>query len=393
MKKAIFIIILITASFCTWAEEVNEITLTEIGQGKTKEEAKNNALRNAVEKAFGTFISSNTTVMNDNLVKDEIVSVTNGNIKKFKILSETVMPDGSFSNVTEVTVSIEKMAKFCKNKGMSVEFDGESFAANVKLQQLNKTNEEKVIQNMITVITEIAKKGFDYSVSAQEPISIQNNWKIALAITSKANSNLVNIQKILQNTINGISLKTNELETYKKQESTFYSLKIDGVEYYLRNDISVTSLIELFARIIPECSKRFIIQNGMSNADGIQIVSCIKNNYKGRSKQTDYSLCNYWWGNGAVKCQYDVLGYLSNNEVNQIIMGEKTSTVLSEAYIEKRPAWAYQTQYQKMTKSFQYSTIINTTLLGKMEIVYNLDQILSAESLAKIKKYEIKPIN
>ena len=57
--------------------------LTVSGSGKTQEEAKQNALRNAIEQAFGTFISSNTQILNDNLVKDEIVSVSNGNIQEY----------------------------------------------------------------------------------------------------------------------------------------------------------------------------------------------------------------------------------------------------------------------------------------------------------------------
>ena len=52
-------------------------TIVVTGQGKTKYEAQQNALRNAIEQAFGAFISSKTEVLNDSLVKDEIVSVSN----------------------------------------------------------------------------------------------------------------------------------------------------------------------------------------------------------------------------------------------------------------------------------------------------------------------------
>jgi hypothetical protein len=392
MKNIITLFFLLLGINSLLAGEIKDVTLTEIGIGKTKDDAKNNALRNAVEKAFGTFISSNTALMNDDLVKDEIVSVSNGNIKKFKILSETAMPDGSYSNVTEVTVSIEKMAKFCTNKGMTVEFNGESFAANIKLQQLNKINEEKVVQNLIQVISNVVYKGFDYTISANEPVSSQNNWKVSLAVTAKANTNIANIQKIMVNTISGISLKENEVEAYKKQETKFYSVKIDDIEYYLRNESSVTNLIVLFAKTIPEFSKRFIIQNGINNLDGIQIINCINKNYRGHSKQTDYTLCNYWWGK-SIGVNYEISVFLKKMEVSQILMGEKPSSFWSDAYLEKSPAWAYKTQYQPRTNSFLFSTILNLSALTKMEFTYNFDQILNAEDLSKIKKYEIKPIN
>ena len=68
-------------------------TLVVTGQGKTKDEAQQNALRSAIEQAFGTFISSKTELLNDELVSDEIVSLSNGNIQKFEILSELQIPN------------------------------------------------------------------------------------------------------------------------------------------------------------------------------------------------------------------------------------------------------------------------------------------------------------
>ena len=61
------------------------VTLTVVGSGKTIEEAKTNALRSAIEQAYGVFVSSNTEILNDELIKDEIVSISSGNIKEFKI--------------------------------------------------------------------------------------------------------------------------------------------------------------------------------------------------------------------------------------------------------------------------------------------------------------------
>ena len=63
------------------AEVLQEITLTVSADGKTKEEATQNALRSAIEQAYGTFVSAKTTILNDELVKDEIVTVSNGSIK------------------------------------------------------------------------------------------------------------------------------------------------------------------------------------------------------------------------------------------------------------------------------------------------------------------------
>ena len=74
MKNVIFILAL-ALSINAYAQDNKTVTLVVSGQGKTQDEAKQNALRSAIEQAFGTFISSKTEILNDELVKDEIVSV------------------------------------------------------------------------------------------------------------------------------------------------------------------------------------------------------------------------------------------------------------------------------------------------------------------------------
>ena len=93
------------------------ITLVVSGQGKTQDEAKQNALRSAIEQAFGTFISSKTEILNDNLVKDEIVSVANGNIQKFEVISEVQIPNGDYVTSLKATVSVTKLISFVEKKG------------------------------------------------------------------------------------------------------------------------------------------------------------------------------------------------------------------------------------------------------------------------------------
>jgi len=44
------------------SQENKVIDITVSGSGATQEDAKQNALRNAIEQAFGTFVSSNTEI-------------------------------------------------------------------------------------------------------------------------------------------------------------------------------------------------------------------------------------------------------------------------------------------------------------------------------------------
>ena len=88
MKHLIFLALALFASTLL-AQNTNDVTLTVVGSGKTIEEAKTNALRSAIEQAYGAFVSSNTEILNDEIVKNEIVSISSGNIKEFKILSQS----------------------------------------------------------------------------------------------------------------------------------------------------------------------------------------------------------------------------------------------------------------------------------------------------------------
>lgn len=85
MKAKILIIVffLFSVSYISAKETTDEVTLVVSADGTTKEEATKSALRNAIEQAFGTFVSANTEILNDELVKDEIVTISNGNVKNF----------------------------------------------------------------------------------------------------------------------------------------------------------------------------------------------------------------------------------------------------------------------------------------------------------------------
>ena len=89
-------------------------------------EAKNIALRSAIEQAFGAYISSNTEILNDELIKDEITSISSGNIDSIHIISENKLGDGRTSVTLLAVVSVNKLANFCESQGYKVDFKGGS---------------------------------------------------------------------------------------------------------------------------------------------------------------------------------------------------------------------------------------------------------------------------
>ena len=83
MMKRILIFTFVLLMSLTLSAQDNTIRLTVSGEGATKEEATANALRSAIEQAFGTFVSANTQILNDDIVKDEIATISSGNIQEY----------------------------------------------------------------------------------------------------------------------------------------------------------------------------------------------------------------------------------------------------------------------------------------------------------------------
>ena len=146
------------------------ITLVTSATGATKEEATTNALRSAIEQAFGTFVSANTSVVNDDLVKDEIVTVTSGNIKSFKEINNRMISGDLLEVTVQAVVSIDNLIRFAQSHGMSAELAGQTFAMNIKIAELNKQNESTALRNLIIQLYDIAKLGlYDFSIHLEQP--------------------------------------------------------------------------------------------------------------------------------------------------------------------------------------------------------------------------------
>ncbi len=88
------------------------VTITSTGAGSNAAEAKQAALRDALEQAFGAFITTNTEILNDQIVKDELSSVASGNIQDYSVLNETQLSDGQWAATVRATVSVSKLISY-----------------------------------------------------------------------------------------------------------------------------------------------------------------------------------------------------------------------------------------------------------------------------------------
>ena len=237
LKRILIFTCALLLSLSLSAQE-NTIRLTVSGEGTTKEEATANALRSAIEQAFGTFVSANTQILNDEIVKDEIATISSGNIKEYSELSYVTMPDGSKFVSLSATVSIGNLISYAKSKGSSAEFAGAAFTMNMRMRKLNAENEITALYNMLEQLYILAPSVFDWELEVGNPAVLpEQKYEVPMIAKAKTNKNTASFFSIIFNTLESLSLSPSEVEGYKVNKMEVYTLKVEGGrEYILRND-------------------------------------------------------------------------------------------------------------------------------------------------------------
>lgn len=147
----------------------DEIALTVSANGTSKDEATKIALRSAIEQAYGAFVSSNTTILDDELIKDEIVTISKGNIKSYKEVASAILPNGLNTVTLQAVVSISNLVSYAKSKGASAEFSGASFGMGMKIKELNKENEMIALNNLLEQVRALVPTSFNKELIIEEP--------------------------------------------------------------------------------------------------------------------------------------------------------------------------------------------------------------------------------
>lgn len=225
---------LVLLAFCLCSAVVfaqDEVSLVVSADGTTKTQAIDNALRLAIEQTYGTFVSANTQILNDQLVKDEIATVSSGNIQKYKEVACVALPNGNTSVTLNVTVSLKKLVKYAQSKGSECEFAGATFGANKRMYDFNKRNEEIAIDNLIKQL-EGLRPVYDYEMEVSEPTIGKGGETgiIKLQVTVKSNDKTKSFNELIENTIMSLAMTAKQIKPMADAGFTFmpYVLLLDG---------------------------------------------------------------------------------------------------------------------------------------------------------------------
>ena len=274
-KSITFLLLLICSQQIVFAQDADKtVTITVSGSGKTQEEAKQSALRSAIEQAFGAFISSKTEILNDQVVADQIASVANGNIQSFSILNESQLPDGSWGVTLKALVSVSKLTSFVEAKGIAIEIKGGMFALNIKQQLLNEQGEIKAVSEMVGLLHEPMQISFDYVIKSSDPKSLDaesKNWEIPLVVTATTNKNIDFCANYCIKTLAALSLSSEETSSYKSLNKAVFPVVInynsETKTFYLRKESSINALNTLTSQW-EFYTRLFTVQSGMDESNG-----------------------------------------------------------------------------------------------------------------------------
>ena len=248
MKKLFFIAFLVLIGMSLSAQNVDDVTLVVSGDGATKEEATHVALRSAIEQAYGVFVSANTEILNDELVKDEIATVASGNGKSYTGLSATGLPNGNHMVSLQAVVSTKKLSAYAQSKGASCEFAGATFGANLKLHELNCKNTEIAFNNLRKQIKALAPYIFSVKLELGDPV-MGGNQKAELPYTISLYSTpqTYELSDLIITTLSALKLTPEQtysayqmnLPHHKIYCSTQHVFNVDGTEkekYWKKDD-------------------------------------------------------------------------------------------------------------------------------------------------------------
>lgn len=204
MKKFILIFVCFL-SLQLFAQET--VTLLVSSDGPSKEEAIKNALRSAIEQTYGAFVSSNTTILNDELVKNDIITISSGNVTSFDIVSSATLPNGSAFVTLSATISPSNLITYAQSKGAECQLSTSTYLMNLKLKKLNELNTRLAIANLFPQLKELSRYMYDYALDTKIKQVDERNEIATLEITISilVNKNAKTFSDFLRSNLKAIS--------------------------------------------------------------------------------------------------------------------------------------------------------------------------------------------
>jgi len=205
MKKLISIVlIMLFITIGLFAQEDEKVLVAGEGEkkvivtgyGENFEMALEQTMRNAVEKAVGSYITSSTLIENNELIEDKILSLSRGFVKDYKIISESEV-DNEFKLIASVIITDSQIMETIKASGINVEIEGQKMFQ--QFQSFNKQIEDEFIL-IKEVLNDLPRAPIvDYTIEVGGPVQVGDFYEIPIVIKGDLNKNFSNEIQNLKN--------------------------------------------------------------------------------------------------------------------------------------------------------------------------------------------------
>jgi hypothetical protein len=182
------------------------------GYGANPDEALKAALQNAVEQAAGAYVSSMTEIENDEIVKEEVLSLSHGFIKEHRKLSESNFGD-EYKVVVAAIIVEKQMIKSLEASGVKVQYQTSGLVSDLKAWDNMKEDEYKMAQALFDV-HQMKNYGiiWNYNLHMEEPTRSGTSYAAKGTVTATTNSNYTTEFMNLKRILSELALETEEMK-------------------------------------------------------------------------------------------------------------------------------------------------------------------------------------
>ena len=228
-----------------------ESAIQAIGYGNSEDEALKSAYQNAVEQYVGVLVDSSTIIQNDQLIKNDILTFSNGYIKSYKKLSskeqmglwevkidavikkQNVLEKIKALNIDPIDIKDSEQTYAKLVTQVQSKFDAEDMLVKLVKETTTKESFERYINLSVDSIDLDLDRATRKSVPATINYSVALNWKEYRKITDR-------FEKLFEY-IGGKLVSSNEIS--EKQIPGYRN----GNEYFFKqnkdNDLTIRVLI------------------------------------------------------------------------------------------------------------------------------------------------------
>ena len=239
--------------------DTKEIIAT--GYGISEEQALNNAFKTAIQQFVGVVVDAETQVKDSKLIKDDILTASNGYIQSYDILSKDTT-DGLFTVEIKAIVKSQKVYEKIQSLNISTMkvTGGKNIQAEIQTKKQSK-EEMKVIvdkaiddffateniKSMLTVNVDNAKWEKDKEKDGKVPLVI--DYSIAV----NYDAYLKNVEKLEQTFENIGAKKISKIDLPSNEKSPYLKYTKDSFKAFAKESACYTPNTH------KDCSKNFLI--------------------------------------------------------------------------------------------------------------------------------------